>query len=171
MFLGAPWSQKTLDISSHRLLCILPQPKTVRIWCRLSQWPTSQELSKQPPTKLFNPPIIISYKNTPTQQKIKIGWSCPKAALRAQLSLFASGRGDPGLRKVTGKWPCTWRRSRGRQCEAGGPRPRDPLCRRKARRLPSSGYHPPHFFQASFFKTSLLIIQINHTLLCQQRSV
>ena len=74
MFLGAPWSQKTLDISSHRLLCILPQPKTVRIWCRLSQWPTSQELSKQPPTKLFNPPIIISYKNTPTQQKIKIGW-------------------------------------------------------------------------------------------------
>ena len=74
MFLGAPWSQKTLDISNHRLLCILPQPETVRIWCRLSRWPASQELSKQPPTKLFNPPIIFSYKNTLKQQKIKIGW-------------------------------------------------------------------------------------------------
>ena len=96
MFLGAPGARKHLISPVTPLSAFCLYPKTVRTWCRLSQWPASQELSKQSPTKLFISPIIISYKNTPKQQKIKIGW--PHSTHRS-CYLMASDR-KPWIQEV-----------------------------------------------------------------------
>lgn len=85
--------------------------------------------------------------------------TCPKAALRAQLSQFASVRQDPlpPSSKLRGKGLALWK---DRAASGAGLEVQDPgaALREKSQassqpRSPAPSYHAPYFSQASIFKT------------------